>query len=207
MSWKPTPPSPLLPKRCAIDQFVISLSCAVGFNTDQSPELFGGKKKEEVPPPSPQKKKKKSREYYKLCKTAETLCRERTAGGVRIPCILFTRMPGGVTESDSSLGCCVPCLFGAKSFLCWLTTADLPDFLLSMDFLNAVLAQWHVNDPGHSAKSAGGRLHLNTHTPLTQRSRSGLTMPLSWYSVGTYSGKRAHTQLVREYLAAVASAR
>ena len=28
--------------------------------------------------------------------------------------------------------------------------------------------------PGHSAKSAGDRLHQNTHTPLTQRSRSGL---------------------------------
>ena len=41
-----------------------------------------------------------------------------------------------------------------------------------------VLPQLHVKDAGHSAKSAGGRLHLNTHTPLTQRSRSGLTMPL-----------------------------
>ena len=30
-----------------------------------------------------------------------------------------------------------------------------------------VLLQWHVKDPGHSAKSVGGRLHLNTHTPLT----------------------------------------
>ena len=28
-----------------------------------------------------------------------------------------------------------------------------------------VLQQWHVKDPNHSAKSAGGRLHLNTHTP------------------------------------------
>ena len=27
------------------------------------------------------------------------------------------------------------------------------------------LRQWHVKDPGHSAKRAGGRLHLNTHTP------------------------------------------
>ena len=36
-----------------------------------------------------------------------------------------------------------------------------------------MLAQWHVKDPGHSAKSAGGRLHLNMHTPLTQRSQSG----------------------------------
>ena len=31
-----------------------------------------------------------------------------------------------------------------------------------------------------------GRLHLNTHIPLTQRSRSGLTMPLSRHSAGTY---------------------
>ena len=31
-------------------------------------------------------------------------------------------------------------------------------------------------DPGHSAKRAGGRLHLNTHTSFTQRSRSRLTM-------------------------------
>ena len=30
-----------------------------------------------------------------------------------------------------------------------------------------VLPQWHVRDPGHSAKSAGGRLHLNMHTSLT----------------------------------------
>ena len=43
-----------------------------------------------------------------------------------------------------------------------------------------------TEDPGRSAKSAGGSLHLNIHTPLTQRSRSGLTMPLSRYSVGTY---------------------
>ena len=30
--------------------------------------------------------------------------------------------------------------------------------------------------PGHSAKSAGGRLHPNTLTPVSQRSRIGLTM-------------------------------
>ena len=47
-----------------------------------------------------------------------------------------------------------------------------------------VLSQWHVKDPGHSAKSAGGRLHLNTHTPLAYQSQSGLTMPLSVQSVG-----------------------
>ena len=48
-----------------------------------------------------------------------------------------------------------------------------------------VLPKWHVEDLGHSAKSAGGKLCLNTHTPLTQRSRSGLTTPLCRHSVGT----------------------
>ena len=28
-----------------------------------------------------------------------------------------------------------------------------------------VLTQWHVKDPGHSAKSGGGGLQLNTHSP------------------------------------------
>ena len=51
-----------------------------------------------------------------------------------------------------------------------------------------LLLQWHIKDPGHSAKSAGGRFHLNTHTPLTQRCRSELTVS-SRHSVGTYQGK------------------
>ena len=55
-----------------------------------------------------------------------------------------------------------------------------------------MLPQWHVKDPSHSAKSAGGRLHLNMHTPLTQRSRSGLTMLLSRHSVGTYQETSSH---------------
>ena len=50
-----------------------------------------------------------------------------------------------------------------------------------------MLPQQHVKDPGHSAKRAGGRLHLNPHTPLIQRIRSGLTM-LRKRSVGTYKG-------------------
>ena len=49
-----------------------------------------------------------------------------------------------------------------------------------------VLPRWHVKDPGHSAESACDRLHLNMHTSLTQRSRSGLTMPLCRHSAGTY---------------------
>ena len=48
-----------------------------------------------------------------------------------------------------------------------------------------VLPQWHEKDPGHSARSAGGRLHFNTHISLTQRSWRGLTM-LSRRNVTTY---------------------
>ena len=55
-----------------------------------------------------------------------------------------------------------------------------------------LLPQWHVKDPGHSAKSAGGRLRLNWRTPLTQQSRSGLSMLLSRHSVGTYQGTSSH---------------
>ena len=41
-------------------------------------------------------------------------------------------------------------------------------------------------------KSAGGRFHPNTHTLFTQRSRFGLTMPLSRHSVGTYPETGLH---------------
>ena len=77
--------------------------------------------------------------------------------------------------------------FSRVNFVCWLLVCVCS---------TPVLLQWHVKDPGHSAKSAGDRLHLNTHTPLTQWSQSELTMPLSRHSVGTYQ-KQAHTQLVR----------
>ena len=87
--------------------------------------------------------------------------------------------------------------FSRVNFLCWLLFGVRS---------TPLLPQWHEKDPGHSAKSAGGRLHLNMHTPLTQRSRSGLTM-LSKNSVGTYHwGKWAHTQLVREHSATDVSA-
>ena len=66
-----------------------------------------------------------------------------------------------------------------------------PEFTLCADSYSLsvppfMLPQGHVKGPGHSAKRAGGRLHLNTPTPLTQRSGSGLTLPLSRHSVGTY---------------------
>ena len=41
-------------------------------------------------------------------------------------------------------------------------------------------------------QSAGGRLHTSTHTSLTQRSWSGLTMPLCRHSVGTYPETSSH---------------
>ena len=55
-----------------------------------------------------------------------------------------------------------------------------------------VLPQWHLKDPGHSAKSAGSKLCPNTHTLLTQRSRSGLTTPQSRHSVRTYPETSSH---------------
>ena len=60
-----------------------------------------------------------------------------------------------------------------------------------------VLPQWHVKDPGHPAKRAGDRLHLKTRTPLTQRSRSGLTMPPSRHSVGTCPETSSHATCQR----------
>ena len=57
----------------------------------------------------------------------------------------------------------------------------------------AVLPQWHVKDPGYSAKSGGDRLHLNTHTPLTQRSRKEPTIPLCRHLVLEPIMKRSHT--------------
>ena len=56
-----------------------------------------------------------------------------------------------------------------------------------------VLPQWHIKDSGHSANGAGGRLHLSTHSPVTQRSQSGLTTLLSRHSVGTYQETSSHT--------------
>ena len=51
-------------------------------------------------------------------------------------------------------------------------------------------------------QNADGRFHLNTCTLLTLQSGSELTV-LSRHSVGTYQGKRAHTQLIRKCSATV----
>ena len=55
-----------------------------------------------------------------------------------------------------------------------------------------VLPQWLVKNPDHSAKSAGGRLHLNIHTSLTELSQSGLIVLLSRHSVGTCPEMSSH---------------
>ena len=73
--------------------------------------------------------------------------------------------------------------FSRVHFVCWL--------LLGVRS-TTVLPQWHIKDPGHSAKSAGGRLHLNTHTPLTHQSWSWLTMPLSRHSARAYQEMSTH---------------
>ena len=52
--------------------------------------------------------------------------------------------------------------------------------------------QFWQNGQGLSSKRADGRLNLNSHTPLTQRSRSGPTMPLCRHGVGTYQEKSSH---------------
>ena len=71
-----------------------------------------------------------------------------------------------------------------------------PDLTLCADLFGVCFTPafrlWHVKDPGHSAKSVGGRLHLNMHTPLTKRSRSRLTTPQSGHSVGTYPETSSH---------------
>ena len=79
-------------------------------------------------------------------------------------------------------------VFSRINFLCWLIWCP---------FRPHVTAVAHKIPRSFFSKSAGGRLHINTHTPLTKRSRSGLTM-LSRNSVGNPWGKRIHTQLVRE---------
>ena len=55
-----------------------------------------------------------------------------------------------------------------------------------------VLLQWHTEDASQSTQSAGGRLHVNKHTPLTQQGQSELTMLLSRHSVGTYLETSSH---------------
>ena len=70
---------------------------------------------------------------------------------------------------------------------------QIPAGMAEEFFSPECLLQWHVKDPSHSAKSSGGRLHLNMHTPLTKQSQSGLTMPPSRHSVGTFQETSSYT--------------
>ena len=73
-------------------------------------------------------------------------------------------------------------LFSRVNFVYWL--------LVGVRSIT-VLPRWNVKDPGHSTKSAGGRLHPN-NTRLSQRSRSGLTIQLCRHGVGTYQETSLH---------------
>ena len=78
------------------------------------------------------------------------------------------------------------CVWGYKPVI-------LPQQILLINVHSTrVLPRWHVKDHGHSAKSAGGKLHINTHTFLTHWRQSGLTMPLSGHSVGTCPEMSSH---------------
>ena len=103
----------------------------------------------------------------------------RDQWGARIACRLERQTRDRKVASSNAGRSEGRIFFFRVNFVCWLlfgihSTPTSP--------------QWHVKDPSHSAKSAGGRLHLNMHKPLTQQSRSGLTMPLSRQS-GNPSGK------------------
>ena len=87
--------------------------------------------------------------------------------------------------------------FSRVNFECWL--------LFGVRSIH-VLPQWHVKDHGHTAKSAGGRLHLNTHSPWPTE----VGVDRLCHCPGTVwepIRKRAHTQLVRKYPVTVVSAR
>ena len=103
--------------------------------------------------------------------------------------VYYYQGPGRARTRDRKVGNLNPSrssrriFFWRVNLVCWL--------LLPVPSI-PVLPQWHIKDPGHSAQSAGGRLHLNTNTPLTQRSRSGLTRPLCRHSAETYQETSSH---------------
>ena len=102
----------------------------------------------------------------------------------RIACWLERQTRDKKIVSSNPGRSCGRIFFSKVNSVCWLLFGVCS---------TPVLSQWHVKDPGHSAKSADGRLHLNMHTSLTQWSRSGLTMPLFKHSVGIYQDMSSHT--------------
>ena len=108
---------------------------------------------------------------------------QHSSSTAQIACWLECRTHNGKVASSNPGRSGRRIFFSKVNFVCWL--------LFGVHY-TPVLPQWHIKDPGHSAKSAGGRLHLNTHTPLTHRSRGGLTMPMSRQSVGIYQETSSH---------------
>ena len=90
---------------------------------------------------------------------------------------------------DRSIGSSNPRWSGESIFFSRALNAD--------SYSVSIPLQWHIKVPGHFDKSADGRLHLNTHTPLTQWSQSGLTMLLSRHRVGTYMDTNSHATCQR----------
>ena len=75
--------------------------------------------------------------------------------------------------------------FLLKSWLCVLTLIWCPFH----PCVTAVASE----RPWSFCKKCRWQVNLNMHTPLTQWSLSGLTMPLSRHSVGTYPEMNSHT--------------
>ena len=79
------------------------------------------------------------------------------------------------------------------------SSVDMWQFPAGNSSLNIIRCPFHRRviavvrkRPRPFCQNADGRLHLNTHAPLTPRSRSGLAMPLSRHSVGTYQETSSH---------------
>ena len=77
---------------------------------------------------------------------------------------------------------------GRTSGIIFFSSVNFVGWLLCGVHSTPMLPQWHIKEPSHSAKSAGGRLYLNMHTPLTERSQSGL----STHGMGTHPETSSH---------------
>ena len=97
---------------------------------------------------------------------------------VKITALYFVYISGSCTEHAHS--CISP--------VCEMHSPTFPPPFL---FLSRALSKKHI-PTFRLCKSCSTSTSLNTHTPLTQRSRSWLTMPLSRHSVGTYQETSSH---------------
>ena len=76
--------------------------------------------------------------------------------------LLAERQTHGIKTTSLSPGKCDGRFFFSRvNCVCWLLFS-----FHSLVFVPPMLPLWHIQDTGHSAKSAGGKLNLNMHTPL-----------------------------------------